>query len=357
MNVSQLIERVTIALPEFPAIDSIFLADINTALLSLCKPFRLSGLVASADIIFAGSGTGIKPLPANYDHDVFHAESVTNNNEPIRIRSNVQALYNDYQTAESRIGDIVDIATSKGNISPVRAIGLLYDGTLSGTPVILAGKDVAGSVYYWEGYPTLTDGTADLLSLSVVAEGTDPTLSGTPKIFCRRDSNGIPYYWKGYVVWLEGRAASLYPDIFVTDADATLSGTPKIFSAKDVDGNVYYWKGYPATSGTSLSVKDMTFLHCLPIPASDETVRIRFYREPTKLINDTDIPEGIPDYLQEDLLVGYVVKNKLPLVSKQLQLKLQHYINDYNTALKNLQDCCRYSPKQKPYIKRTHVFF
>ncbi len=213
MNVSQLIERVTIALPEFPAIDSIFLADINTALLRLCRSFCFSGLVDSDTVVFTGSGTGIKALPTDYHHDLFEATSTTHSDEPVKIRTNIRAMNRDYAGTQSKIGRIEDVAENGSN------------------------------------------------------------------------------------------------------------------------------------------------LHCLPVPADDESLLIRFYRRPATLVSDSDEPEGIPDYLQEDLLVGYVVKDKLPLVSKQLGLKLQHYINDYNIALEKAQDYCQQSPKQKPYIKRTHVFF
>ncbi|RLA78370.1 MAG: hypothetical protein DRG33_05605 [Deltaproteobacteria bacterium] len=213
MNVSQLIKRIIIALPEFPPVDSIFLSDINTALLRLCRSFRFPDLIDSNTVTVIGSGSGIVALPADYHHNLFEATSVTHSNEPIRIRSNIKAMDRDYPDTQSKIGRVKDVAENSGN------------------------------------------------------------------------------------------------------------------------------------------------LHCLPVPADDESLLVRYYRKAATLVNDSDEPEGIPDYLQEDLLVGYVVKDKLPLVSKSLGLKLQHYISDYNSALEEAQDYCRQSPRQKPFIKRTHVFF
>lgn len=213
MNVSQLIERTIIALPEFPAINSIFLADINTALLRLCRMFCCSDLIDSDTVVITGGDTGIVALPTNYHHDLFEVTSSTHSNEPVRIRTNIMVMNRDYPDTQSKIGRVEEVSENSGN------------------------------------------------------------------------------------------------------------------------------------------------LHCLPVPADDENLLIRYYRKPATLVSDDAEPEGIPAHLQEDLLVGSVVKDKLPLVSKELGLKLQHYINDYNIALAELQIYYRQSPKQRPYIRRKHIFF
>jgi hypothetical protein len=200
-------------LPEFPAIKSLFLADINTALSELCRLFRLPDLVDSDTITVTGGDTGIVVLPADYCWKLFEVTSTTNNGESIRIRTNIQVMNSEYTDTQSKIGRVVDVAENGSN------------------------------------------------------------------------------------------------------------------------------------------------LHCLPVPTADEDLLIRFYRKPATLVNDDDVPEGIPDYLQEDLLVGYIVKKRFSLVSEQMQLKTQRYIDDYNFAARKLQSYCRNSPKQRPYIARKKVWF
>jgi len=41
------------------------------------------------------------------------------------------------------------------------------------------------------------------------------------------------------------------------------------------------------------------------IPTSSETVTLHYYRKPVNMINDADTPDGIPEHLQEALLVNF----------------------------------------------------
>lgn len=197
----------------FPATKSIFLADINMAVLSIGRSFRLPDLVVSDTVVFTGGGTGVAALPADYHHSLFEATSTTNNTESVRIRTNIKVMNQEYADTKSKIGRIEDVAENGSN------------------------------------------------------------------------------------------------------------------------------------------------LHCLPVPVSDENLLIRFYRKPATLVDDTDIPEGMPNDLQEALLVGYVVKNKFPLVSDQPSLALQRYVADHEAAREALRIYCQHSPQQKPFISRKYVWF
>ena len=41
------------------------------------------------------------------------------------------------------------------------------------------------------------------------------------------------------------------------------------------------------------------------IPTSSETVTLHYYRKPVNMVNDADTPDGIPEHLQEALLVNF----------------------------------------------------
>ena len=41
------------------------------------------------------------------------------------------------------------------------------------------------------------------------------------------------------------------------------------------------------------------------IPTSSETVTLHYYRKPVNMVNDNDVPDGIPEHLQEALLVNF----------------------------------------------------
>jgi len=41
------------------------------------------------------------------------------------------------------------------------------------------------------------------------------------------------------------------------------------------------------------------------IPTSSETVTLHYYRKPVNMVNDADTPDGLPEHLQESLLVNF----------------------------------------------------
>jgi len=213
MTQAELIAKIKATLTEFPAVDSIFLEDLNKGLQKLAREFFMPDLMDSDTVTVTGGDTGIEALPADFSHSVYEATSTTNDEEPVLIYRSIKSLHKDYTTTEAKVGRIEGVAEAGSN------------------------------------------------------------------------------------------------------------------------------------------------LYALPVPEDDEALLIRFYRVPATLAGDSDEPEGIPDHLQEDLLVGWVVRNRYPQVSEKGQLKLKFVLEDYDRARNDLKAICKNSPRPKYHIRRNPVFF
>lgn len=75
------------------------------------------------------------------------------------------------------------------------------------------------------------------------------------------------------------------------------------------------------------------------IPEEVETLTIHYYREPARLVNNEDTPEGIPGELHERLLVNWVawkVFEEIEQGSEGRKIDTNHYKQRYYEALHDL---------------------
>lgn len=75
------------------------------------------------------------------------------------------------------------------------------------------------------------------------------------------------------------------------------------------------------------------------VPEQVETLKVHYYREPAKLADNEDIPEGIPEELHERLLVNHVawkVFEEIEQGSEGRKVDTEYYKNRYYEALHDL---------------------
>lgn len=73
------------------------------------------------------------------------------------------------------------------------------------------------------------------------------------------------------------------------------------------------------------------------IPVNSETLTIHFYRKPIAMVNDNDVPDGIPEHLQFDLLTNFAAWKIFNFIEDGLEgesLNTQKYMNLFYTGLR-----------------------
>lgn len=103
---------------------------------------------------------------------------------------------------------------------------------------------------------------------------------------------------------------------------------------------------------------DGNLLWAMPEVAEDQTIQIRYYRKPAALVNDEDVPEGIPAHLHQPVIVNYVLRNIFTLIEEGIdenkpntKLYTQKFVAE---GLAPLIAYCEGAPKTRPVIRR-HV--
>lgn len=67
-----------------------------------------------------------------------------------------------------------------------------------------------------------------------------------------------------------------------------------------------------------------------PIPTVNATLKLYYYKFPTELVNDTDIPDIDTHY--HNLLSSYAIMMILPLMENQNSNQMQQYVNIWTTG-------------------------
>jgi hypothetical protein len=82
-------------------------------------------------------------------------------------------------------------------------------------------------------------------------------------------------------------------------------------------------------------------LNYQPVPTTEETLRLYFYRKPTRLIADGDEPENIPAHLHEQILVFYAAAKGWDLIEQgvaEQKKNFMAYFQQYELGLKKLRN-------------------
>lgn len=114
---------------------------------------------------------------------------------------------------------------------------------------------------------------------------------------------------------------------------------------------------------TDVAVVD-TKLHFQPNPvAGDDQSLVLFYYSTIDEYEAGDLeesPEWIPEWLHQGLIVDYALKELWGLSEDGIdgqRVNTQFYEARHNQALQEMQRFTRWTPKQRPVIKRTARFF
>jgi len=89
--------------------------------------------------------------------------------------------------------------------------------------------------------------------------------------------------------------------------------------------------------------------------AKDITLTVSYYGKPTTLADDNDEPTGLPEHLQNDLLVSGTLIEFLPESSDDIQVKearKDYHIQRHLIARKRLKEFYINAPKQQNQIIR-----
>lgn len=99
-----------------------------------------------------------------------------------------------------------------------------------------------------------------------------------------------------------------------------------------------------------------------PVCAYAQSFELWYYRKPV-VLDGTDlsaVPDGIPSFLHQRLIVGYILKESFTLIEDGIEGQKVNTINwnqEYVAGLQELDMYCRKSPRQTPIIRRTARFF
>ena len=118
MNSTELIAFVKAKVKDASFADADILLLLNEALLKTAHELCLPGLQASDDITFAVGDDLFASLPADYDHDIWHATNVDEPWQDVTVRTSHHSLQRLYP-ADDQTGYIRDVAAD-GSVLHVR---------------------------------------------------------------------------------------------------------------------------------------------------------------------------------------------------------------------------------------------
>ncbi len=101
-------------------------------------------------------------------------------------------------------------------------------------------------------------------------------------------------------------------------------------------------------------------LYVRPIPSVDETLEVKYYRQPTELEETTDVPSVIPDELHQGLLADLALSHFYDAIEDGVdgaKTNTQHYHGRYLEALAKLQKFYPRPTKQRPFVRRRPRYF
>lgn len=132
-------------------------------------------------------------------------------------------------------------------------------------------------------------------------------------------------------------------------------------------GTKYLSEAYGSVSAATRSYSsDVTvhgdFLYFRPVCAYAQSFELWYYRKPVDLdgTDQSAVPDGIPSFLHQRLIVGYILKESFTLIEDGIEgqkVNTMNWNQEYAAGLQELDMYCRKSPRQTPVIRRTARYF
>lgn len=121
-----------------------------------------------------------------------------------------------------------------------------------------------------------------------------------------------------------------------------------------------HYNGTNLTGSVEALAWDGTYVWGLLCPETAEDIAISYYNAPTALAEDADEPDFLPTRLHEGLLVdGATVRllKRIPEETKSGGANMKYYLEENASALGQLAETCKSSPKVTPYYDRHIQYF
>jgi len=120
------------------------------------------------------------------------------------------------------------------------------------------------------------------------------------------------------------------------------------------------YDGTTLTGSVEALAWDGTYIWGLLCPETAEDIPISYYKVPDALADDTDKPDCLPTRLHEGLLVDGATVRLLKRIPEEIKaggVNMKYHMGENATALGQLAELCKFSPRTTPYYDRNIQYF